>query len=147
MGGSFYLQQALFPNFQAMRSGASYILECMDASMDNTNFKVVEKESTELYSHYPMKFHELYLLNAGTVVTFITSLWRQFLPERITNKFQLGARVEGLEGGRKINELYCVPTEEDARKRMLVKVLKNLILRYENQVNFSLDKAVLMEPN
>jgi CRAL/TRIO domain len=144
LGGIFYQYQAQQPNFSAMRNGISVIVDCMGASPSNFNATLVEKYAVELRRAYPMNQREWYFINAGMIATLTCSMWKRFLPKRHLKTFHFANSAPGLEG-KSLRSVYHTPNRDAAEKRMLMQVLKFLLLRYQNQHNFSLENAWVVE--
>lgn len=143
MAGFYYLHQATNSNFRAIRVGVSCLVECSGAEYRNLDLGFFEKFAMQSFGLYPMNVLEEFYLNSESTITLALSIMKRFLPQRIQKKIHLGHRIEGLEGTR-IDVLYKTPTEEAARERMVLEVLKLLTLRYQHQKNFSLSEARLI---
>lgn len=141
MGGSYYIFQCKNPNFTAIRNGMTSMNECMDATTENFSYEGMERLFHELIRPYPKNQREAFFLNSPEICNMIYSLWKRYLPEKITRAFQMGHQVQGMEGHR-IDELYKTPTQEIARKKVVLRVYDFLQLRYHNQATFSLANCV-----
>ena len=141
MGYNYYVWQAVFPNFQAIRNGMTTIVECMDTTFDNFDHDVLEKLMVHLYKPYPKNQLEFFFVNSPTVVNIIWGLMKRTVPFRERRKYILGHHVPGFEG-RRIDALYKLPNEDVARVRLLNSVLFLLRLREKNEVSFSLDPLI-----
>lgn len=141
--GLFYLDQAKFPNFQSIRVGYTCLIECSGAGYANFDADFCQKFVVELFNSYPLNQKEVYYINSESTMSMMTALWNRFVPERVRNKWVLGFQIPGFEGQR-IDVLYKTPTEEEARGRTVLQLLKNLLLRYTNQQNFSLSNPSII---
>lgn len=142
--GCFFLDQCLMPDISCIRNGISLMVECMDSTSANIDLGVLERQVVEFTAHYPMRSREIFFLNSHSVTNMACALWKRFLPVEMRKQFQLGQQIPGWEGQR-IDLLYNTPTPEEARERMLLRVVQLLHLRYQNQANFSLATARIME--
>lgn len=146
LGGFFYKYQCMNTDFQAIRTGISSLVECKDASFDNLSSAFLDKLGAELLRHYPYNTKEVMFVNSATVANMIYGLFKRILPARLTEKFQLGHTVDGMEmGGQRIDGLYKTPTPELAQQRMLGKVLQYLTKRYHHRDTFSLANATVVD--
>lgn len=139
MGGNFYQLQAQQPNFRAIRNGVSLMVECQDSSFENLDAGLQERYMVELFATYPQKLKEWFWVNSATVANMTCALWRRFLRPNMKDKFIMGHQIPGLDS-RRLDTIYCVPTPEAANERMMLKALKFLALRYQNQKKFRLKK-------
>jgi CRAL/TRIO domain len=141
MGGMYYIFECMNPNFTAIRNGMSSMNECMDVTMENFSYEAMEKLLHELIRPYPKNQRGTFFLNSPEMINVFFSMYKRFLTEKITKTFQMGHQVEGMEG-RRIDELYKIPTPEIAREKVVLRVYDFLQLRYLNRATFSLANCV-----
>lgn len=137
MGANFYQLQAQQPNFRAIRNGVSLMVECQDSSFENLDVGLQERYMVELFASYPQKLKEWFWVNSATVANMTCALWRRFLRPNMKDKFFMGHQIPGIEEQR-LDDIYCVPNPAESNERMMLKALKFLALRYQNQKKFRL---------
>lgn len=135
--GLYYMFHSLLPNFEAMRSGTTMVIECEGAGRKNISVDHLQKLASHLYSHYPKKQKESYFLNSPSLVNVACTLFFKMTNQNVRDSIKLGFQIEGWEG-RRIDGLYKNPTPEAARIQMLESCRTFLELRYRNMECFKL---------
>lgn len=158
LGAFFYLFQSQSPNFQSIRNGLSFLVECQppssEASYSNncprlrTDF--LEKILAELLGHYPANLKECYLLHSAMAINLAFAYTKRLLPKRAQDKVHAGVSLDCISGlplgdGVRLDKLYTVPNLEAAQERSIGHSLQFLTLRYRNQSEFSLAKASVVD--
>lgn len=137
MASLYYRYQVVCATFLAIRQGIAAMAECEGCGFHNLDANFHEAVMYELFQCYPKRHKEILFLNSPTVINVAHSLWKKYMTQDMKNAFRLGYQIQGMEG-RRIDELFKMPTPEAARQTMLSNVKSFLELRYDNQKNFVL---------
>lgn len=143
LGGAYYTWHCQFPEFRSLRTGATLLVECMDATLENFDRRVHHRLLHELMKCYPQVDKAIYFLHSSLVPSMMYNFTKKFLPDKIKNSFHLDYHIEGLEDQR-IDGLYKQPTPELAQARLIVKINQFLRDRYRNRESFRLDSASIV---
>lgn len=135
--GMYFIFHTNMPDFEAIRNGLTYVVECEGVGPRNVSHKHMERTAAELYSHYPRKQKEVYFLNSPLVVNIACSLFFRLVGRDLRECFKLGYQVLGWEG-RRIDCLYKVPTAEFARMQMLETAREYMERRYRLMTTYRL---------
>ena len=133
----YYCFQLKNCQFQAMRNGASSLVECMGTTTENLDPTFLERFQHELYRWYPKLRRETFLLNSPSVVNCAYGLFKRYMSPNHKKTLRLGYQILGYEGQR-IDSLYKMPTAEAGRQNLLSSVNRFLHTRYHNQSEFRL---------
>ena len=120
-----------------MREGNVIISEFEGMGFDNLDFQVIERWTKELYNFYPLFTKEALLLNTPMVANIMYTMMKPWLPSQVKDNVKLGCQVEGLEG-RRLGELFQIPTPEIAQANLLEQLQGLLQQRFQHQTAYKL---------
>ncbi|CAB9504841.1 expressed unknown protein [Seminavis robusta] len=138
----YYLQNSVLPNFVAIREGWTIMCECEGAGFGSFDAEFFDKIMHHLFKAYPKNQKDVFILNSPSVVSLWWGLWKRILTKEQQERHHLGHQIQGFEG-RRIDELYKIPTAEDGRQRMINNVYQYLQLRKRKEAEFSLIEAAV----
>jgi hypothetical protein len=136
LGSVYYMFQAMNPDFQAIRQGIVFLVECSGfdwrQNMDLASFR---KAWCELLLVYPKRFQKIKYFNTGVFMNLMNSLKKRFLPKHIMDKIDSTCKLDGC----RLSDLYAVPTLEACHQRLLARVEDSIWKRQQNEASFRLD--------
>lgn len=135
LGGTYYTAVAFCPDFEAIRTGAVLVCECegYEFQLSMSLHKNLKRVWSEVANVYPMIFQKIKYFNSGTAMTLVVSMLKPFLPKGLRSKIEFGCQFP-----QRLDQLYLVPTVEEANQRLLRRVEATLGKRFENERNFRL---------
>lgn len=141
--GLYYLTIAGDADFASIHKGASKVIECKD--MDWSKKKVLYMLQTvagELFTYYPQtKYPKVY--NVAPTYTIFARAVKQLLPAKYAAQFNIGVLRYDLGG---LRSLFSEPNATIARQRLIQQLEESLLLRYQNEQNFSLQSRLDVAP-
>ncbi|CAB9511099.1 expressed unknown protein [Seminavis robusta] len=131
----YHLQNALNPDFHAIRKGAFLIMECDGFDWKtNVNLRIFTKMFQEMASSYPNLWHSVSFFNSGVCLNVLMSMVKRVSPPEFHRNYEFGCVTDM---GR-LDTLYLTPNMEVANRRILDRFTEALELRYANEAAFSL---------
>ena len=136
IGGVYYQWHALCPDFDSIRKGSIWIVECDGHSWvpSSKDLKYSEHFWNDLGSAYPIQVLTYKCFNTPALFHIFKSISRPFIPKETYNKIEMGCRFP-----ERLDTIFCTPTLEAAAERFLTRMLAALERRYENERSFSLE--------
>ncbi|CAB9516622.1 expressed unknown protein [Seminavis robusta] len=130
MAASYYMHNAMCPDFATIRRGTITLLECEGMRIDQKqDFKLIQKLLSELLCYYPFK-GEMRCFHTGVAFNIMAAIMRRLVPE---GKIMTGCTFEG-----RLDQFYLLPDVTTANRRVLEQLIRALKRRYENEKSFSL---------
>ena len=131
--GSYYVMHALFPDFESVRKGCITVAECEGVGFEQKGaIKAMLQMSQELFSCYPFRGKVLNY-HTGAFYHIIATMMKKVLPTEVAEHFEVGYDFE-----YRLNEIYMVPTVEQANQRLLQRMEESLRTRFVNEQSFFL---------
>ena len=137
--GWYYLLQALAPDLEAVRRGATFLCECQGYQWRKDNMidlKTFERAWQELGVVYPGRFNQIKFFHTGVCFNLLASMSKRFLPKEIHDYFEIGCNFTF-----RLDSIYLLPSLEDANDRICGRFDEALQRRFGNQQDFCLDTA------
>jgi len=128
-----FLYAQLYFDLSIYRQGTVIIAECEGMDWKTIDIKSVRRVWEELLVPFPIDFRELKFFHTGLFANLTVGLMKQFLPERIHSRFNLGCQFE-----QRLDTFYRVPNDDVADQRIQSELECYLKLRYENERAFRL---------
>ncbi|CAB9514657.1 expressed unknown protein [Seminavis robusta] len=139
LGGLYYLYQMIQSDLQAVREGVVNIGECDGMSWSNFSVDMVRTLWHHLMEFYPLKTKEVSWLHASVIGNLQHSLYKSIMGDRAAN-IRIGVTFEGYEG--RLDNIFKVPTEEQALQRLMDRYQLYLTNRYHHQRCYRLPSKV-----
>lgn len=134
MLGTYYCAVNACPDFEAIRAGVILICECQGYDWKkHIDLKILKRMWSEIAGVYPASIQKLKYFNSGTMMNILAAMLRPFLPKDLQDKVEVGCQFN-----RRLDEVYLLPTPEEANLRLVNKVEAKLKRRYENEKKFRL---------
>ncbi|CAB9506111.1 expressed unknown protein [Seminavis robusta] len=134
MWGIYYLGHCMAPDFQSMRRGAIFLVECQGFDWKrNVDLKTIRTIWVDFLAVYPFQIQKMKYFHSGLFINLINSLKKRFLPKHIVDKMEIGCMFE-----RRLSDIYLVPDIDAAAQRLLSALECSLNRRYENERSFVL---------
>ncbi|CAB9500307.1 expressed unknown protein [Seminavis robusta] len=132
---NYHSQNALNPDFQAIRHGATLALECDGFDWKkNMNLRFFTTLFQEIGSAYPMKWGSVNFFNSGVFINVLMSMVKRISPPEFHENYEFGLVSEA---GR-LDNIFFIPSMEAANERILMRITLALQRRYANEASFSL---------
>ncbi|CAB9521444.1 expressed unknown protein [Seminavis robusta] len=138
LGGFYYLLQLQHSNLSACRQGMVNICECEGMGYKNINVDFFYRTWSHLGEFYPHMYKEVSWLHTPLESNLLYASFKNIMGE-FASIIQVGCHFSGYDG--RIDEMFKVPSEADAKLRLDVQVESYLRVRYYHQSSF-----VLPEP-
>jgi CRAL/TRIO domain len=134
LGTIYYTMTSFAADFESIRQGTTLVIECEGYDWkSHADINSIKRMWTEIAGVYPVAFSRVKYFHSGTMMHVVASMLKPFLPQNLRNKLELGCQFD-----HRLDEVYLVPTLEEANRRMLNQVAATLQRRYENERSFRL---------
>lgn len=143
-GGLYYILAAMHPFFSAIREGFVSVCECDGVSWANEDHSNEARIIEEFWNTILVNYKEVLMFNSTMVMNIIFTCWRKIFDPKALSAFRIDAKLPGFEG-RRLTELFGNPTQEMAEARLLERLQSYLTVRYQNERQFSFDKAQITQ--
>lgn len=134
--GIYYSNHAFNPDMEAIRQGVIFVVECEGfiwKAPGLLNYNVFRTLVENVALHYPIEHSLIKFCHTGVFVNTLVSAIKQYLPDRVRGKIELGAQTEV-----RMDTVCMVPNEEVAMQRVLDNMTAALENRYRNESKFKL---------
>lgn len=137
--GWYYLLQALTPDLEAVRQGATFLCECEGYQWRKDNMidlKTFERAWQELGVIYPGRFNQIKFFHTGVCFNLLASMSKRFLPKEIHDYFEVGCNFMF-----RLDSIYLLPSLEDANERICARFEEALQRHSYHEKQFCLATA------
>lgn len=134
--GAIYLNHSFSPDFEAIRKGLLWILECegfMWKAPKMVNSRSMQLGFADVAGNYPYLLDGVVFQNAGVVVNTLVAAVRRYIPSVVHSKFQMGSQNE-----TRMDTICLVPSLEAATDRIVREMTESLRRRFEAEKMFRL---------
>ena len=132
--GYYYLQQCLSPDFETIRQGVIFHIECNGYDWKkHVDIKLFGRLCDAYHSSYPQRLAAKHY-HTGVMFNVLYSMVKKVYSEEIVKDFQVGCQAPAY-----LDEIYLQPSPEAAKQRTLSRMNNSLRLRYKNEREFSLE--------
>lgn len=140
--GYYYLQHCLAPDFETLRQGVIFHVECSGYDWKkHIDLKLIRRLHDSFHSSYPCRM-ACKSYHTGTIFNVFYAMVKKFYSPEEIEDYKVGCQAPF-----PLDEIYLQPTPEIAVQRTLKQMQYSLCLRYKNEREFSLEEFTVSLPN
>lgn len=137
--GCYYLHNAMAPDLDTIRRGTLGLMECRRTSWSQRqDYKIIAEVYRQLLSVYPAQ-NRVRFFHTGVVFNALISFMKRDMPPKDRGMMEVGCSAIG---GLGLEEIFSVPTLEEAQERTLKNLQAAIDKRAANEKSFSLQSAL-----
>ncbi|CAB9514948.1 expressed unknown protein [Seminavis robusta] len=133
--GTYYMHHCFCPDFETIRQGVSFYVEChgYDGSQ-HINMKFLKRVWTECFPAYPFRVQKSHHFHTSTMCNMMIATFKRIIPANMgTDKIKVGCKAPMY-----LDEIYLSPSVEVSNQKTLQQWKAALAKRYRNEHTFSL---------